>query len=512
MVRDVDGTNERGRVRRPVIIEIEKLSKRFPGVQALIDVDLELRRGEVHGLIGENGAGKSTLLKIVSGVHRPDGGAVRVDGGELRFGSPRASRDAGIAVIYQELTIVPEMTAADNVFLSGGDRPVAMRSRRRVRSQFEALAGKLGVGVDPFARAGSLSLAKQQQLEIMRALGGRRHVMLMDEPTAALGRPEREALYRIIDALRDGGISVIYISHDLAEVARLCDRISVMRDGQLIATYDRDAATKEQLVAGMVGSAVPGAATRRGPGRREVLRIEDLTVPDVVTDVSFALRRGEILGLAGLVGAGRTEILRAIAGADPPSRGRMYREGREIPWPRSVRAALRRGIALAPEDRKTQGLVLSRTAAENVVMSDMRPVARMGVINDRRRDEVATSACGPLGFDPRRLGQSVTTLSGGNQQKLALAKWIHRGPSVLLVDEPTRGIDVGAKAEALGVLRRLADDGLSVIFVSSELEEVVEAADRVLVIAGGRVAATLDGAALTVDRILRIVFAAESRA
>lgn len=498
---------------RPVVIEIRNVSKRFPGVRALTDVDLELREGEVHGLVGQNGAGKSTLMKVVSGVHSPDAGEVRVDGEELRYGSPRAPRAAGISVIYQELTIVPDMTAADNVFLNGADRPVARRSRSRLRSRFEELAATLDIEVDPFERAGSLSVAHQQQLEIMRALDGRRRVILMDEPTAALGRHEREALYRIIGKLRESGISIIYISHDLDEVLQLCDRVSVMRDGFLIDTRERDKAHKDDLVAAMVGSALslaPPSARASKPGE-ELLRVSGLTVPGSVEDVSFSLCRGEILGLAGLVGSGRTEILRALAGAAPPATGQMRFDGQEVPWPRSVRAGLRRGIALAPEDRKAQGLVLTRSCAENVVMSDIKAVARGGLISARRRHAAAAEACGPLGLDISRLDEQVSTLSGGNQQKVALGKWVHRGPRVLLMDEPTRGIDVGAKAELLRVMRRLADGGLAVIFVSSELEEVVDASDRAVVIAGGRATATLEGPELSVDGILQRVFAVEAR-
>jgi ABC-type sugar transport system ATPase subunit len=264
----------------------------------------------------------------------------------------------------------------------------------------------------------------------------------------------------------------------------------------------------------MVGAALaaPPAAPANGGGGEELLRVDDLNVPGAVHDVSFSLHRGEILGLAGLVGAGRTEILRAVAGADPRASGRMSIDGREVPWPRSVRAALRRGIALAPEDRKTQGLVLNRTAAENVVMGDMSGVARAGLISSRRRRAAAAEACGPLAFDTSRLDVQVSTLSGGNQQKLALAKWVHRRPRILLVDEPTRGIDVGAKVEVLGVMRRLADEGLAVILVSSELEEVVEVADRALVVAGGRGAGILERADLSVDRILQRVFAVEEAA
>jgi ABC-type sugar transport system ATPase subunit len=499
---------------RPVVIEARRVSKRFPGVQALTDVDFELRQGEVHGLVGQNGAGKSTLMKVVSGVHTPDAGQVLVDGEELRHGSPRASREAGIAVIYQELTIAPEMSAADNVFLSGADRPAGWRSRSRLRRRFDELGELLGIDLDPSERAGSLSVARQQQLEIMRALDGRRRVILMDEPTAALGRHEREALYRIIGTLRESGIGIVYISHDLDEVLELCDRVSVMRDGLLVETRPREEATKDELVKAMVGSALatrPPPAAEGGRGR-EVLRVEGLNVPGAVHDVSFSLHQGEILGLAGLVGAGRTEILRAVAGADPRATGLMRIDGQEVAWPRSVRAALRRGIALAPEDRKSQGLVLNRTAAENVVMSDMRGVARGGLISGRRRRAAAAAACGPLAFDTARLDVQVSTLSGGNQQKLALAKWVHRRPRILLVDEPTRGIDVGAKVEVLRVLRHLADDGLGVILVSSELEEVVEAADRALVVAGGRGAGVLEGADLSVDRILQRVFAVEEAA
>lgn len=497
---------------RPVVIEIRNVSKRFPGVRALTDVDLELREGEVHGLVGQNGAGKSTLMKIVSGVYTPDAGEVLVDGEELRYGSPRAPRAAGISVIYQELIVVPEMTAADNVFLNGADSPAARRSRSRLRARFEELAATLDIDVDPFERAGSLSVAHQQQLEIMRALDGRRRVILMDEPTAALGRHEREALYRIIGKLRESGISIVYISHDLDEVLELCDRVSVMRDGLLVDTRERGAADKDDLVAAMVGSAVSLASpsSRTSAPGEELLRVESLSLPGSVEDVSFSLRRGEILGLAGLVGSGRTEILRAIAGADPPLTGNMRIEGREVVWPRSVRAGLRRGIALAPEDRKAQGLVLNRTCAENVVMSDMKPVARAGLISARRRHAAAAEACRPLAFDISRLDEQVSTQSGGNQQKVALGKWVHRGPRVLLMDEPTRGIDVGAKAEILRVMRRLADEGLAVIFVSSELEEVVDASDRALVIAGGRIAGTLEGPDLSVDRILQRVFALEA--
>jgi rhamnose transport system ATP-binding protein len=488
------------------------IDKSFPGVRALHDVDFELRAGEVHGLVGENGAGKSTLVKIIMGAYDADAGLVEAFGHEVRNGSPRARRRAGIAAIYQELTIVPEMSAAANVFLGRPQRRGPFVSRSQTHRAFRQLTARLGRTIDPGVRAASLSVANQQMLEIMRALAADHRILIMDEPTASLGPAEREHLYETIRGLRDEGVATVYVSHNLEEVLALCDRVSVMRDGELVATEPVARWTKHTLVSAMLGRALLTLPPRRPIAAEEVLRVEGLRVPGVLEDISFTLHRGEILGLAGLVGSGRTVLLRALAGADADADGRLFVRRQERPWPGTVRSALALGIALAPEERKSQGLVLSLSAAANVWLTDMRTVASGPMLRERKRLRRAAEAMRPLGFDSSRLREPAGNFSGGNQQKLVVGKWLHRRPDVLLMDEFTRGIDVGAKAEMLAVVTRLAAEGMSIIVVSSELEEVVEAADRVLVLARGRLIGELDRADASVERILRLVFDVEEPA
>jgi ABC-type sugar transport system ATPase subunit len=494
----------------PPALTVNGLYKAFPGVQALLDVDFEVRIGEVHGLVGENGAGKSTLVKSITGAHPPDAGAILAFGEKLARGDPAAHQRAGIAAIYQELTIVPEMNAAANVFLGMPKRWGPFVSLSATRRAFRDLAEQLSVTIDPNATAGSLSVATQQMLEIMRALAERRRILIMDEPTSSLGPAERRKLYEIIARLRTDGVAIIYISHDLDEVLSHCDRVSVMRDGELVATRPVAGWTKDTLVHAMLGHVLLKPPERkRAIHDEEALRVENLTVPGAVSGVSFVLRRGEILGIAGLVGSGRTELLRAIAGADVGAEGRLFVRGREYPWPKTVRNALSLGIALAPEDRKAQGLVLGLAAATNITLTDMATVAVGPFLSKRKQISSAVEVTRPLGFDGSRLDEPAETFSGGNQQKLMVAKWLHRRPDVLLMDEFTRGIDVGAKAEMLEVLTHLADAGMSLVIVSSELEEVVEAADRVLVLVRGQLVATLERHEVSVERILRLVFMVE---
>jgi ABC-type sugar transport system ATPase subunit len=349
-------------------------------------------------------------------------------------------------------------------------------------------------------------------LEIMRALAADHRVLIMDEPTASLGPAERGRLYETIRGLRAEGVAIVYVSHHLDEVLALSDRVSVMRNGELVATEPVERWTKESLVTAMLGHALLKPPSRRRTiAEEEVLRVEGLSVPGVLEDISFALRRGEILGLGGLVGSGRTELLSALAGADAGADGRLYVRGRRRPWPRTVRRALALGIALAPEERKSQGLVLSLSAAANVALTDMPAVASGPVLRRRARLRRAAEIMGPLAFDASRLGEPAGAFSGGNQQKLVVGKWLHRRPDVLLMDEFTSGIDVGAKAEMLSVVERLAAEGLSIIVVSSELEELVEVADRVLVLARGRVIGELGRADASAERMLRLVFAVEEQ-
>jgi rhamnose transport system ATP-binding protein len=497
----------------PIALRARGVDKSFPGVRALHDVDFDLRVGEVHGLVGENGAGKSTLVKVVTGAYDPDAGRVEAFGHAVRPGDPRSRRRAGIAAIYQEPTFVPEMSAAANVFLGRPRRRGPFLSRSDTDRAFRQLTTRLGLAIDPDVRAGSLSAANQQMLEIMGALAADHRILIMDEPTASLGLSERGHLYQTIRGLQAEAVAIVYVSHNLDEVLALCDRVSVMRGGELVATQPVERWTKEGLVTAMLGRVLRKAPVpRRAIAAQEALRVERLTVPGVLDDVSFTLHRREILGLAGLVGSGCSELLRALAGAAANADGRLFVRGRERPWPRSVRSALSMGIALAPAERKSEGLVLSQSAAANVCLSDMRSVASGPFLSDGRRLERAAELTRPLGFDTSRLGEPAGSFSGGNQQKLVIGKWLHRQPDVLLMDEFASGIDVGAKADMLALVRRLAAERMSIIIVSSELEDLVEAADRVLVLTRGQLSGELGHAETSVERILRLIFAVDERA
>jgi len=493
-------------------IRVRGVSKSFPGVQALRGVSFELATGEVHGLVGANGAGKSTLIRMLSGASTPDSGTIEVQGSPIFFENPRAQRANGIAAIYQELTIIPEMTALSNAFLGAVPHRFLFTDRASMARRFGELANWMGLKVSPHVKAGTLSVANQQMLEILRAVQADQDVLIMDEPTAPLGPFERARLYDLIGRLKESGVSIIFISHDLDEVLQLCDRVSVMRDGQLIATRPSAGWNKDSLVQSMLGD-IEVAHGRRAarPAAPPVFEVDGLTLPGKVSDISFGLAPGEVLGIAGLVGSGRTEILRSIAGAEPSAEGRMRLDGADCAWPRNIRDAIRRGIVLAPEDRKRQGLVLSRSALSNLMLADIRSAAVGPVIQREKRRALATTLARQLGFNPARLDTDALHLSGGNQQKLVIGKWLHLKPRILLLDEPTRGIDLGARQEIFESIRALSAEGMSVILVSSDLAEVVELSDRVLVLARGRTIGMLDAEEASVERILNLIFAVETR-
>ncbi|MGB7101019.1 MAG: sugar ABC transporter ATP-binding protein, partial [Xanthobacteraceae bacterium] len=462
---------------------------------------------EVHGLVGENGAGKSTLIKHLTGLYTADSGSIQLFGRALENARAHTLQQAGIGVIYQERAILPELTAAANVFLGRQKTWGPFLDRGASIRRFRELADRLGVALDPDVRAGSLSVAGQQLLEIMRALEAEHRILIMDEPATSLGEAEREKLYDIVDGLRHQGLCIIFISHDLDDVLRLCDRVSVMRDGALVATKPATDWDKATLVAAMLGDVdFNQSIARRPPVAAEELRIEGLSIAGVVSDVSFAVRAGEIFGLAGLVGAGRTEILRVLAGIDRPSAGRLFLRGREINWPRSVARALGYGIALTPEDRKSQGLILRLSGAQNVALADLGSVSTYGILSDRRLRREAADSMAALAFDTARLGDPAGNLSGGNQQKLVIGKWLHRKPSILLLDEPTQGIDVGAKAEIYKVISELANQGMAVILVSSQFEEIVDVCDRALMLGGGRSLGLLGREQLSIKAIFDRLF------
>jgi ABC-type sugar transport system ATPase subunit len=490
-------------------IAVRNVSKSFPGVRALQNVSLDVAAGEVHGVVGANGAGKSTLIRILSGAHEADSGEISVGGQPIIADRARQLHAAGVAAIYQELNIVPEMSALSNVFLGAPLHRGPFLDRRAMQARYAELAARTGATFPASAKAGVLSVANKQLIEIMRAVQAR-HSVLMDEPTAPLGPAERGRLYDLVGRLRAEGTAIIFISHDLDEVLRLCDRVSVMRDGRLLETRPGPQWTKQALVTAMLGEIeAPPARDHSRHGSTELLRVENLAAAGWVSGASFTLHQGEILGIAGLVGAGRTEILRAIAGADPLAHGRMMLAGDNIELPLSVRAAINRGIVLAPEERKTQGLVLGRNGTANLTLTGLAAVATGSVVNRALRDRIARALAESVGFNPARLDSEAVTLSGGNQQKLVLGKWLHRQPYVLLLDEPTRGIDVGAKREIFATIRGLADRGMGIILVSSDLEEIVEHADTVVVVARGRQIGLLDYREASVARILNLIFAVE---
>jgi rhamnose transport system ATP-binding protein len=492
-----------------VAIACRDISKRFSGTQALHPVSLDVAAGEIHALVGENGAGKSTLLGILSGRIAATAGEVRVFGEPLQAGDPRAARQAGIATIYQELTMIPALSALANVFLGQELSRGGALSEREMHVRYRGLCEEFGVSVPPDRPARTLTVAQQQALEIMRGLNARSRILLFDEPTAALSERERDALFRLVNHLKVQGITIVFVSHNLDEVLQISDTVTVLREGRLVASRAKGEWTKRDLVRAMLGKEVEFQTQRAAaPGERVVLKAEGVTLPGAIEDISLEVRSGEIVGLGGLVGSGRTSLLRCLAGLEPRSHGRLCIGGREVKWPRSPHQAIRLGIALVPEDRKAQGLVLGMPAADNVTMTWFKAVSRFSFLFSQRQRDAAGRLTSQFGFDPRRLVTRVRNLSGGNQQKVLLAKSIHRRPSILLADEPTRGIDIGAKAEVMHSLEKLSESGLGVIIASSELEEVLKISDRILVLSEGRLVDTIDAREhiVTVGDILHAAF------
>jgi len=474
------------------VLALSGVSKSFDAVAALRDVRLELYAGEAHGLVGENGAGKSTLVKVLAGVHPPDEGTLTLDGEPLVLSGPAAALAAGIAVIYQEPTLFPDLSVAENIFM--GRQP--LRSLRRIdaaamRARTTELFGRLGVHLDPDRPARGLSIADQQLVEIAKAISFDARILVMDEPTAALSGVEVDRLFAVTRALRDAGAAVLFISHRFDEVFALCQRITVMRDGQWVSTDPAGELTVDQLVRRMVGREVsslyPKEEATLGEPRLEV---RGLTREGVFSDVGFTVHSGEIVALAGLVGAGRSEVIRAVFGVDRYDGGEVVVDGVRLAKGDPA-AAIGAGLALVPEDRRQQGLVMDLSVERNATLPRRWSLSRLGLLTSGAERRDAGTWVDRLRVKVAQLTDPVSTLSGGNQQKLVLAKWLSTQPRVLVVDEPTRGIDVGTKAEVHRLLSKLAADGVAVLMVSSELPEVLGMADRVLVMHEGRLVADI---------------------
>jgi rhamnose transport system ATP-binding protein len=485
------------------ILALEHAEKSFGAVRALVDGDIELYGGEVHGLVGENGAGKSTLVKILAGVHRPDAGRLMIDGEEAIFDTAKQSQATGIAIIFQEPTLFPDLSVAENIFV--GAQPLKRFRRidgRRMQQEADAVFKQLGVRLDPDRLARGLSIADQQLVEIVKALTTNARVIVMDEPTAALTTTEVERLFGVVETLRARGNAILFVSHRLEEIFAICQRVTVMRDGRHVLTKPVGELTTQSVIRAMVGRDMDALFPKvpSEPGG-VILKVERLTREGVFTDVSFEVRSGEIVALAGLVGAGRTEVARAIFGIDRWDAGAVEIDGRRLP-PASPTAAMAAGIGLVPEDRRQQGLVMDFSIERNIALASLREMQRGGLIPRGAERRFAKDWALRLQLKYGRLTNPIWTLSGGNQQKAVLAKWLARRPRLLIVDEPTRGIDVGTKAEVHRLLSELAAQGVAVLMISSELPEVLGMADRIVVLFEGRVTREFARAEATEDAIM----------
>lgn len=497
------------------LLQMTGIAKAFSGVRALASVDLTVGRGEVHALLGENGAGKSTLLKILSGAQRPDGGTIRFEGREVALPSPQAAQRLGISTIYQEFTLIPDLSIAENVFIGREPGRGGLVDWRRMAAEARTLCLRVGLGRDPRTPTRELSVAEQQLVEIARALSMSSRLIVMDEPTAALSAVEVEKLLGIVRQLRNEGIGVILVTHRLEEAETICDRFTVLRDGRAVGSGAIARTPVSELIRLMVGRALAEpppaqAQARPGPVALEVRGLSRARRAGDVSsialrDVSFAVRRGEVLGIAGLVGSGRTEVARAIFGADRFDAGTVLVNGRPLAL-RSPRDAIRAGIGLVPEDRKNQALFPALSVRENLSIGIQHRLLRLGLVIDRGAEARLVDAF-RASLDIRMAGreQVVSALSGGNQQKVILARWLCLEPDVLIVDEPTRGIDIGAKAEVHGLLRRMAAGGMAVVVISSELPEVMRVSDRIVTMREGRVTGEIPADEATPERLMALM-------
>ncbi len=487
------------------VLELQHISKSFPGVKALEDVHFDLERGEIHALIGENGAGKSTFIKVITGVHQPDAGRILVDGVPVEIRGPADSQKLGIAAIYQHVTCFPDLSVAENIFLGHEKIHPFLRGIdwKDLHRRAGELLRRLDADFDPRATMGTLSVAQQQIVEIAKALSTSARIIIMDEPTAPLTARESEDLYRITEGLRDQGVSIIFISHRMEDMYRLASRVTVLRDARYVGTWKLGEIRREDLITAMVGREITQLFPKRAVAiGEEVLRVEGLSRTGYFQDVSFSVRRGEILAITGLIGAGRTEVCEAIYGVTRPDRGRVVLDGEELRTAGPAES-IRRGIGYLPEDRLRQGLVLDWDLARNVTLPTLERFATLGWIDTGQENVVTGGLAEKLAVKAGSVFDRAATLSGGNQQKVIVAKLLAGEMKVIILDEPTKGVDVGAKTAIFAIMNDLAEAGYGIVMVSSEMPEVLGMSDRIVVMREGRVAATLETAGTTQEQILR---------
>jgi rhamnose transport system ATP-binding protein len=486
------------------VLELRSITKEFPGVKALDDAHFQLKAGEIHALMGENGAGKSTFIKVITGVHQPDSGEIYVYGNKVEFKNPNDAKKYGIAAIYQHVTCYPDLSVTENIFI--GHEKIHKRTKRilwnEMHAEAQRLLDTLGANFGPKTPMGSLSVAQQQIVEIAKALSTNAKIIIMDEPTAALTKRESEELYRIAEQLRDSGVAIIFISHRFEDMYRLANRVTVFRDARYIGTWGvRDISTSELIVA-MVGREITQLFPKKEATiGEELLKVEGLGRTGYFADVSFHLRRGEIVGLTGLVGAGRTEVCQALFGIHPADRGRIYVKGKETTI-RSPQDAMKLGIGYLPEDRQKQGLVLPWDIGRNITLPTIGRYARGGWLNEAKELEISKSLAEKVNVKAQGVFDPVSSLSGGNQQKVVFAKLLTADLDILILDEPTKGVDVGAKYAIYEIICDLAKQGYGILFISSDMPEVIGMSDRVIVMREGRVTAHLDKGRITQEAIL----------
>ncbi len=488
-----------------LLVRMEGIQKYFPGVHALNNCNFELKKGEVHALVGENGAGKSTLMKVLTGLYQRDGGTIKYKGREVEIRSPKEAQDLGIGIIHQELNMLPHLTVAENIFIGREHKIGPFIDSKRTNSEAKKLLDSLNLNINPETRIQDLTVAKQQMVEIAKALSFKSEVLIMDEPTAALTDSEIENLFKFIAQLKAQGVGIVYISHRLEELIKITDRITTMRDGQYVNTVMTADVTIPQIIQMMVGRVIyeePKTHSMVPENAPVSLEVKNLNSPQV-KNVSFQLKKGEILGIAGLMGAGRTETARLIFGADPITGGEIYVEGKKVDI-KSPSDAVNNGIGYLSEDRKRYGLALGLSVRDNSVLSSLKKFSKLSLVNDKRVENETKNYVKKINIKTPSTAQLVKNLSGGNQQKVVLSKWLIKNCSILIFDEPTRGIDVGAKSEIYKLMNDLVHEGKSIIMISSEMPELLRMSDRVAVMCEGRLTGTLNIEDATQERIMTL--------